>query len=372
MAEPIAFSPFAYSHLTLDAWNGLADTDRRIVADHLVERLEVAGWELAGPPEVCECGPPGQPQPVLQLRDARTGLLFSLVPGGTFRPGYGPDLLGRYAEVYQIVEGWKAERNDDPDIEEGQRWEPEPPETTCTFASRRVCDLRRKPAVTIEPLLMAADLVTAAIPGLQEMAGELRGYWADNWKRSAADYSVWQMGWEKVEPVLKHFGWELPTSAEFEWALRGGVDSLFYWGNELPRWMAEERDQMDREIAAERGVPPPEPRAGRSDPATTFDATMSYSFPPDRPRTWAWCNRFGLAGMLGARVWCRPSEEPDDPTPLVIRGGAAMSYPWQACGEWKSFLNAAEGRLSLTSNYADHNAIRPVVRLRPDPGVRLS
>src|SRR5215210_4437752 len=40
--------------------------------------------------------------------------------------------------------------------------------------------------------------------------------------------------WSEVDQVLTEYRWTLPSSAEFEWALRGGVNSLFYWGDEVP------------------------------------------------------------------------------------------------------------------------------------------
>jgi hypothetical protein len=76
--------------------------------------------------------------------------------------------------------------------------------------------------------------------------------------------------------------------------------------------------------------------------------------------------------MLGGGTWCQPSEREGDANPLILRGGAATSWGWQGCKEWLLLLNACESRQAITTNYADHNAIRPVVRLVPDPAVPLS
>jgi hypothetical protein len=127
-----------------------------------------------------------------------------------------------------------------------------------------------------------------------------------------------------VEPLLERFGWDLPTTWEFEWALRGGVDGLFYWGGPPPLFQD------------------PEAELAQSGPLTldeVFKAVMTHAFPPDRPRNWPYCNRFGLAAMLGAGTWCQPSTTEGDPAPVIVRGGAAMCWGWQACKEWLLLLS---------------------------------
>src|SRR6185437_14530348 len=111
----------------------------------------------------------------------------------------------------------------------------------------------------------------------------------------------------------------------------------------------------------------------RPDPArvkASFDAIMSASFAPDRPRIWPWCNRFGLAAMLPRQTWCARSTVPGDPSPLITRGGAAHCYPWQGCGEWMALLSAVESRaegetisLNPLLPWEVKAAIRPVIRL---------
>jgi hypothetical protein len=359
--EPICISPLVYQALTLDAWNALPDHDRVLAADHLAERLEAAGWSLLEPPAVRTFGPPDQPQRIVQVRDGKTGLPWSLVPGGTFRPGIPTGLLPQFQTVYLAFESWKAQSWEPPDEEDDQdgpdQWQPESPSAVWPFASEAPCDLTEKPPQRIEPLLFAAELVTPRVPGLHEAVTPPAGYWKDRWERGKKSFDCWQTRWPEVQAVLDHFGWELPTSWEFEWAVRGGVDGLFYWGGPPPLFQG------------------PDAALAQSGPFTLeelFAAVMTYSFPPDRPRTWPWCNRFGLAAMLGAGTWCCPSEVQDDPVPLIVRGGAAMGWPWQACKEWVLLLTSCESRQAPQTNYADHNAIRPVVRFVADPAVPLA
>lgn len=77
---------------------------------------------------------------------------------------------------------------------------------------------------------------------------------------------------------------------------------------------------------------------------------------------------FGLSPELCSDAW-HPSYEgaPRDGTPregdgpVVARGGAAMVYPWQACGEWQLLCNVV--RDSAKSWELDV-VLRPVVGLR--------
>jgi hypothetical protein len=324
----------------LKTWDALSDGERGAVADHLTERLAARGWEVEEPLALRRFGPPESPRSVLQWRDPRTRMTFSLIPGGTFRPGYGPELLARYHELCLRVEGVE--------------YTPSPSRETPVFASERPYNLRRKPPVKVRPLLMACELVPAILPGVQDGPDRREGG-GDREDRSATGWEEMypylgdnlSVRWPRVEAVLGRFGWALPSSAEFEWALRGGVDSLFYWGDEPPDFV---------------GAAPV--RGGRSGAEqVSFDAVMSSRFDPDRERAWPWCNRFGLAAMLAEGTWCAPATAPGDQFPLIVRGGAACFYPWQDCGEWVLLLNAVESRLAPETDYADHNAIRPVIRL---------
>src|SRR5439155_1673841 len=146
--------------------------------------------------------------------------------------------------VYMAFESWKGESWDPPDEEdeeEENHWEPEGPTAVWPFASEAPCDLTEKPEVRVEPFLFAADLVTPCVPGLRDVAGTLDPYWAERWQRGAERFECWQTRWPGVQPALERFGWELPTTWEFEWAVRGGVDGLFYWGDPPPLFKSPEQ-----------------------------------------------------------------------------------------------------------------------------------
>jgi hypothetical protein len=319
---PIAAEMLAL--LQLDAWNGLDDDSRLALGDQIARRLEAHGRGVDEPLALRRFGPAGSEQAVLQWRDPGTGLHFSLIPGGTFRPGFDEDLMARYDQLRRQL---------GPVGEEAASEDDEPPGHALLMGSDRACDLRRKAPVTVAPLLMAAELAPASIPEIRDLLNipwieytcqqfEFRGYNAS-------------VVWDRVDAVLERLGWSLPTSSEFEWALRGGVDSLFYWGDEPAEFMTAWCEP-------------------------SFDQVMSTRFDPDRPRSWPWCNRFGLAAMLAQGTWCAPSPDPDDAAPLVVRGGAADYWPWQNCGEWLLLMNAVESH--QRPMWSD-NCLRPVIRL---------
>jgi hypothetical protein len=354
MSNPIPIDPSVMERLDLDRWNRLTERDREEVGRRLAEAMIAAGWQLDRSIAVSRFGPTGEPQPVLQVREQPTGLMYSVIPGGTFEPGISEHLWARYHELYMQMEGWKERE----EYEKGEEpWHPEPLEATWTFASQRPCDLRPKPAVRVAPFLLATEQVTGRVTGLRQVLGPLDRYWNEHFEKSAKEGYPVDVRWEKVGPILNRFRWSLPTTEEFEWALRGGVDSLFYWGNDFPDFILVEY------VEPFVGGSLKQPERGEERFNRSFGDLMSRNFDPMRQRAWPWCNRFGLAGMLACGTWCEPSQGPADPAPLIVRGGAADCYGWQGCGEWKLLLNAAEYRLVTTSNYADHNAIRPVIRL---------
>jgi hypothetical protein len=333
--SPVPIAAETLALLQLDAWNGLDDDSRLALSEHIARRLEAHGWGVDEPLALRRFGPAGSEQAVLQWRDPGTGLPFSLIPGGTFRPGLDEDLMAHYDQLRRQL---------GPHGEEAASEVDEPPGHALPMGSARACDLRRRAPVTVAPLLMAAELAPASIPEIRDLLDipgiesmcqqfEVRGYNAE-------------VGWDGVDAVLERLGWSLPTSSEFEWALRGGVDSLFYWGDEPPEFMTTEWSE-----------------ATSASCEASFDQVMSTRFDPDRPRSWPWCNRFGLAAMVAQGTWCASSRDPNDAAPLVVRGGAADYYPWQNCGEWLLLMNAVESYQGSRWNVNFIACFRPVIRL---------
>jgi len=276
-------------------------------------------------------------------------MTFSLIPGGTFQPGYDDALLKQLHVLYRKVTINCLGESEDEIASSHPEWL-EMSEIIPVFASKVPRDLRLRPPITVSPILMATELVQSTMPDFDRFVDLSRS--SRSVKRLAAHPFLGgvNLRWPQVEPILQHYRWSLPTSEEFEWALRGGVSSLFYWGNEPPLFLREGYGSV----------------YSAKECQASWEALMSSSFAPDRERTWPWCNRFGLAAMVAQSTWCTPTRVPGDPFPLIIRGGAADSWPWQACGEWVSLLSAVEGRRPLGACYADLAAVRPIIHIACD------
>jgi|GEM_PF-995633 len=114
--------------------------------------------------------------------------------------------------------------------------------------------------------------------------------------------------------IINELPYRLPSEAEHEYAQRGLTDGDLCWhGHSVPN------EQLFEALNA----------AGA--PVNVFG-----------------CGAFGIEPELLTDAW-EPTYEgaPVDGTarlgegPRVSRGGAAMLYPWQACGEWQMLMNAS-------------------------------
>src|SRR5438309_1952096 len=123
MSTTVTIAPACYEALALDVWNELSDGERLQLADHLTDRLGEHDWRIDDVPALRRFGPPGDEQPVLQWREAKTGLTFSLLPGGTFRPGYSKALLSLLGQVFRALQDgewhWGQEEQEEEEPEEG-------------------------------------------------------------------------------------------------------------------------------------------------------------------------------------------------------------------------------------------------------------
>lgn len=342
--------------LDLSAWNALANGERHGLARELVDSLTAAG-DSFGSPEVRLHGPEAD-QPVLELRDRRTRQTFVLVPGGTFAPGYDETELAAYTRIHQRLFGWAEDKPwTDTHCVEGppEKYEYyDPPERTGLFGRQTPCDLRLKSAERIGPFLMAVLPVRCSMWGLGPVLPDVASRGTGS-PRVPHSHVAAVFEWPKTRPLLKAFRWALPTSAEYEWALRGGTRGVFYWGDDLPAFVLK-NGTFEKPSAEEL-------RRAAERPGVAFEDVMLYGFDPDRPRVWPYANRFGLAGMLAWKTWCARIEGKRVGFPLVVRGGAMNWWGWQQCGEWKLLLNAAEGRVPSLREYGDHNLVRPIIRL---------
>jgi hypothetical protein len=295
-----------YNRLSLESWNEAALTERSDIIAKLSASLTEVGYDLA-PDGIHSFGPSGQPQPVACWTDRRSDTSFALIPHGRFQPGISRGLVRQYRQVFSRM---------DEDVGEG----PAPAlKRTPIYLSDRDVDLSEKAPVAVPPFLLSRDVVLKSTSGL--------GRWLNTKSRQPVAATI---PLPRLKPLLTAMQWALPTSSEFEWALRGGADSLFYWGSDaqdVERWQTFVRKKR----------------------------------PPER---WPYYNRFGLTRLLECATWCVPSADRRDPCPIVFRGGALDCSPWQGCGEWRLLLNAAEGRARIPQSTGPVQlALRPVIRL---------
>jgi hypothetical protein len=357
---------------SLDRWNALSPAMREAAAVSLRHALTESGygfehWRI-------EDHGPDREQPVLILTDTRTALDFALIPGGRLLPGYGDAQFERFSEIYELLEGWQRDIIDDEDDEpdDAVELEEDSPYVIPIFASEVPCDLSRKPPVDIAPFLMAVTPTPASTPGIQQVVTSPR-WWGETWEEMALYHLPVRLHWEMVPAVLHRYRWSLPTTGEFEWAIRGGKEGIFYWGDTVPHFVAnplpyydcgDEKDGHDNAGGYDEPAWTPE-QARLITEDVRFEDLMVLGFSPESARIWPYCNGFGLAGPLATGSWCAPSTESSDPFPLIVRGGASGSWPWQACGEWMLFLSAVERRLNENTLSGDWNVLRPIIRLQP-------
>jgi hypothetical protein len=309
--------------LHLAVWNELPHDARVDVIKEMTKLLTEAGYdlELLGLASY-RCAP--QPQITCHWRDRATGLTFALVPGGTFRPGFDAQLMRKLVAQRPWLVGWDEEH---PASEKPFLCEtPWSPDHLAERAQSTGCP----------PLLMACVPLVTDVPGLEQFIDPSRPrLFGRDLEEPGTPLHFF---WSEVGRVLTEYRWALPSSAEFEWGLRGGVSSLFYWGDEVP--------ETFRAYHVSDGF---------------AQMILPEWFDPAALGAWPQANRFGLIGMVAWPTWCAPAENSEDPYPLVWRGGAAVGYPWQDCGEWLHLLNACELRSPVGSDR--HCTIRPIIRL---------
>jgi len=285
---------------------------RQTIVAELLNRL--VGFELAyirsypGPPDTT----PGLP--IVTLRQSGSGVLFNLIPGGTFTMGFSKRQLQTLRDA---TSDWELDPDDDIDkmlaemTDEGERQVHVPP-----FLIAR-CPLRVAEAAYWQGFDPKGD----DAPHFEDL--DLAGFFDDT-----------------IASFLRASGYTLPSETQWEYACRAGSDSLFWWGDAIPDldaapYWAEDLDDED-EIAR-------------------------------------FTNRFGLVNMaaypeLCADLWHSVARGgPTDGSPWitdasenkhVTRGGAAISYPWQVRGEHWTMLSGERN----SSDISDIGlAVRPVL-----------
>ena len=135
-----------------------------------------------------------------------------------------------------------------------------------------------------------------------------------------------------IELAVK-FGFSLPSEAQWEYACRGNTQTPFYFGKSLPDYNVLEQEILLCDF---------------SDPQRCLKAA----------------NPYGLVG-LHVGEWCQDTYTADyqnaDGTdipitigwPFVVRGGAALAWPWQACGEWQYCMSANRSRSDIFRDFVE-------------------
>lgn len=225
-----------------------------------------------------ECG--GQSNSIMRLSHPATGLVFCLIPGGTF-------LMGS-------PEG-EAERRPN----EGPQRE-----------------------VTIAPFLMCQT------PCTQEAWQRVTGDSPSHFK--GARRPVEQVSWEQCEAFCRKVGLRLPSEAEWEYACRAGTTTPFCFGETI----TPEQVNYDGN----------HPYGGAAKGASPRETTDVASFPPNafglhdvHGNVWEWCQDTYQESYAGAptdgSTW--------DASSRVLRGGgwsfsagfcrAAFRYRLEPC-----------------------------------------
>jgi len=250
-------------------------------------------------------------------RHVATDLRFSLIPGGSFE-------MGMSAEEEQAIVDARPDVVDDEDnfIQEFD------------LLLSEMATMRPLHEVTLEPFLIAQRVldVGQVRRHIHDFVDPLYG---DNPEVPA------HLSNEQAITVLVGTGLRLPSEAELEGAARGHLRrSLLPTSTRIP-----DEDSIEAMLADEGEV------------TSNALGMYGYGLYPERCAD-AWHDHYNGAPTDGS-AWGGPG-------PRVVRGGAANSYPWQACGEWNVMLCA----FRMSDHAAEFGAaIRPARSIRPAPAL---
>jgi hypothetical protein len=321
--------------LRMNDWGRVALSDRERLAVELSEHLRRtrADLEYVGLQAVGESNAADSAVPV--WRDATGQGRWVLVPGAEFRPGYSPQALERLRQQVALCE----DADDGPTDEWYEK-------------------LAAGPPVRVDPFLMLALPVLQSLPGISAMIRVQEPRLRQFDPRRHTPLALHE---SELMQVMTQNRWDLPTVQEMEWALRGGREALFPWGDELPWWEQLTNESAKRIYAL----------AGSRKPdlvEETLDRLFEERFPDDYATEvpeWRRANPFGIVDGNVCGCWARDGDQ------LSCCGGAADFYPWQGPLQWTYFLTT-ESRAVRKDRpnpfkrgtfIVESHAIRPVIRI---------
>ncbi|MEZ5962242.1 MAG: SUMF1/EgtB/PvdO family nonheme iron enzyme [Planctomycetota bacterium] len=257
-----------------------------------------ADWQI----EVVDAATVGATTLPRLVRDLRTEQEFVLVPAGVFRMGAGD------GDVDALTD------------EIPQRW------VTITHPFYMATT-----EVTMRQWRAYAATAGASTTPLEDLRKHMRrhGYDGAAW---SDDHPVLRVTWSEAAGFCAHYGFRLPTEAEWEYACRGGTTTSYWFGDD-PAQAAGAENVFDGAA-----------KTASVTPASRFEQEAwptQDSFLLTAPVGGFRANPFGLHDMLGnVREWCRDAYRGDayrqlpatDPvwrtgSRKVVRGGSWHSDP---------------------------------------------
>ncbi|MCC3412696.1 MULTISPECIES: formylglycine-generating enzyme family protein [unclassified Microcoleus] len=300
--------------LNATQWAATSKTRQDEIVNALVSQLN--GFEIVEAKTYTS----KQPIRIFSLREQATGIVFLLIPGGTFTMGFDETQERALLELRrQLMED---DRQDDVDIIDRSItgidfWYP-------------------VHLVRLAPFLLARFPLRWSeahkLISVDESNFVYRNY-LNGGPFPNADVAYLSM--EEVEAFLQASGHVLPSESQWEYACRAGSNTLFFWGNDSNLCLVENFDDETANEAASNGF-----------------GLVNMAFHGDICAD-AWHDNYEGAPSDGSPWLSENSSHCEQ----VVRGGAAACYPWQGCGEWLSMLSA------LRSGSSDCESLGVNVRL---------